>query len=228
MKALKSILLVVIVLSMAALACDLPELPFGNSTEEPNTNPVPVDGGNDVLFKDDFSKTGSGWDRYDDDGSVTDYADGGYRILVGKENWYNWANPYKNFTDVQVEVDVTKQANPDGDAGIICRYVDVSNFYFLRITTDGYYAISKLVDGSETTLGAGEYTATDAVNTGVGAVNHVRADCVGSTLTLYVNGEKLEQVTDSTFDSGDVGLLGGSFETGGVDLLFDNFIVYQP
>ena len=23
-------------------------------------------------------------------------------------------------------------------AGIICRYVDVSNFYFLRITTDGY------------------------------------------------------------------------------------------
>jgi len=56
----------------------------------------------------------------------------------------------------------------------------------------------------------------------------VRADCVGSTLTLYVNGEKLEQVTDSTFDSGDVGLLGGSFETGGVDLLFDNFIVYQP
>lgn len=225
MKAIKSVLLVVLLLSLAALACDLPELPFGNGNGNGNGN----DNGNaNVLFEDDFSNKNSGWDQFDDGSSATDYANGGYRILVGNTNWYNWANPYQSFTDVRVEVDVTKQTSPDGDAGIICRYVDTSNFYFLRITTDGSYAISKLVDGSETTLGAGEYTETGAVNTATGAVNHVRADCVGSSLTLYVNGTLLEQVVDSDLTSGDVGLIGGSFDIGGVDLLFDNFVVYQP
>jgi hypothetical protein len=60
------------------------------------------------------------------------------------------------------------------------------------------------------------------------ATNHIRADCVGDTLTLYVNGEKLAEAKDSDFTSGDVGLMAGTFDQVGVDIRFDNFVVSRP
>jgi hypothetical protein len=62
-----------------------------------------------------------------------------------------------------------------------------------------------------------------------GAVtNHIRFDCVGSTLTLYVNGFVVDQQTDTDYTTGNVGLLAGTFKTPGTDVLFDNFYVYKP
>ena len=60
------------------------------------------------------------------------------------------------------------------------------------------------------------------------ASNHIRADCVGDTLTLYVNGMQLAQVKDARFPAGDVGLIAGTYATPGTDIRFDDFIVYQP
>ena len=60
------------------------------------------------------------------------------------------------------------------------------------------------------------------------ATNTIRADCVGSSLSLYVNGEKLDEVQDTEFGSGDVGLMAGSFDTPGTDIHFDNFVVTKP
>jgi hypothetical protein len=60
------------------------------------------------------------------------------------------------------------------------------------------------------------------------ATNHIQAECNGSTLRLVVNGQQLAETTDSDFTSGDAGLLAGSFENPGTDILFDNFIVREP
>jgi hypothetical protein len=60
------------------------------------------------------------------------------------------------------------------------------------------------------------------------ALNRLRADCVADRLTLYVNGEKLVEVQDTEFASGDVGLIAGTYQSAGTDIRFDNFIVYQP
>jgi len=57
---------------------------------------------------------------------------------------------------------------------------------------------------------------------------HLRADCVGNNLALFVNGQHLVTVQDDAFSDGDVGLLVGTFDTPGADLLFDNFVVYKP
>jgi hypothetical protein len=38
----------------------------------------------------------------------------------------------------------------------------------------------------------------------------------------------LEQQTDSNFSSGDVGLMAGTFDTGGAQIAFDNFVVSKP
>jgi hypothetical protein len=71
------------------------------------------------------------------------------------------------------------------------------------------------------------FIPTDAIRQGE-ATNHIRADCVGSSLTLHVNGAELAEVQDDTLASGDVGLLAGTFDQPGTELLFDDFVVKRP
>ncbi len=60
------------------------------------------------------------------------------------------------------------------------------------------------------------------------AINHLRADCVGSKLRLYVNGQMLMEAEDDAFRNGDVGVIAGAYHLPGVDILFDNFEVKKP
>jgi hypothetical protein len=221
------------VLSLATLACSLNDkisinLPTKATAEVTSETGSETTTELKLLFEDDFSKTSSGWDRYSDDTSITDYLDGVYQIKVLEANWYTWSNPGKTFGDVVVEVDGWKADGPDGDLAIICRYQNESNFYLLGITTDGYYGITKIKDGDDTLLGSEYLEYSGLIDTQAGAVNHIRADCIGNSLTLYVNGEVLADVSDSDFSNGDVGLAGGTYDEGGSDMRFDNFVVYRP
>jgi hypothetical protein len=208
------VVLVMAVLLLASLAC-------GSSTPG---EPLPEG----VLFQDDFSDTSSGWDRITADEGITDYENGVYRILVNLDSTDVWANPGLDFTDTVVEVEATKVGGSDeNDFGIICRYQDVSNFYFQIITSDGYYAIGKVLDGEQIFISADGFVEGTAINQG-NVTNIIRADCVGSTLTLYANGTELDSVEDNSFASGDVGLLAGTFEVVGTDIHFDNFVVRAP
>jgi hypothetical protein len=58
--------------------------------------------------------------------------------------------------------------------------------------------------------------------------NKVRFDCVGSTLSLYVNDILLAEVTDSDYASGDIGLIVGTYDTAGAKFSFDNLVVSKP
>jgi hypothetical protein len=68
---------------------------------------------------------------------------------------------------------------------------------------------------------------SDAIIQG-NVANRITADCIGNTLTLYVNDTQLLSVQDTSLSSGDVGLIAGTFDTPGTDIHFDNFIVRQP
>jgi len=181
-----------------------------------------------VLFQDDFSNPSSGWLQGEDELGKTEYTNEGFRIYVQSEVSGKVAIPRLGFTDVRIEVDATKLAGPDdNDYGVICRFVDENNFYLFEISSDGYYSIGKYKDNELILIGMDKMRASEEIRQGQ-ATNHLRADCVGSTLTLYVNGKKLAEVTDADFKAGDVGLIAGSFETPGVDIWFDNFTVLQP
>jgi hypothetical protein len=181
-----------------------------------------------VLFSDDFSDPDSGWDRVQSDEGVTDYENSAYRIFVDQSQHDYWANPGRSFGDVQVEVDATKIGGPDdNDFGLICRYQDVENFYAFLVSSDGYYAILKYSGGGSESLGSDGMLQTDELNLGA-ATNHIRADCIGNTLTLYANGSQLHSTTDSEFSSGDVGLIAGTFDEPGTDISFDDFVVLEP
>jgi len=148
--------------------------------------------------------------------------------LVDAANTDVWTNPGLNFDDVIVEVDATKVDGPDdNDFGVICRYQDVDNFYFFLISSDGYYGIGRVVNDEQILIGKDQLYPDEAIHQGE-EINHIRADCVGSSLTLHVNGVELAEVQDDSFVSGDVGLLAGTFDQPGTDILFDNFVVKKP
>ncbi|HLA96869.1 MAG TPA: hypothetical protein VJL34_00325 [Anaerolineales bacterium] len=196
------------------------------SDSSTNTEP-PVDRA-EVLFQDDFANPASGWDRVDEAAGITDYEDGVYRILVNEENTDIWANPGLNFSDLHIEVDATKMGGDDNnDFGLICRYVDAENFYFMIISSDGYYGVGKVVAGEQQLIGTDSMPPSDEINQG-NATNHLRADCVDKEIALYVNGELLAEYEDSQFSSGDVGLIAGSFDLPGTEIYFDNFVVLKP
>lgn len=204
-------------LSLAAMACRL--LVYESPT---------VSGEGRLLFEDDFSDPTSGWNRASTPSGESDYQDGVYRILVNEPNLDIWSMPGLYFSDVRLEVDAFKVGGErDNRFGLICRAEAQDRFYTFVISSDGYYGVG-LVDGERySLLGMDALQPSEAVRVG-SALNHLRADCVGTTLTLYVNGVKVAQVQDATYAIGDVGLLAGSYASPGVDIRFDNFRVYRP
>ncbi|MBC7878353.1 MAG: hypothetical protein H7Y59_14375 [Anaerolineales bacterium] len=180
-----------------------------------------------VLFQDDFASPISGWDRLMTPEGTMDYDGGGYRLLINALNTNFWSTPRKNFADVRIEVDSGKLGGSDENRiGLICRFTG-SDYYFFLMTSDGYYGIGLYSGGQAVLLGQSEMQFNSNIKTGL-AVNHLRADCVGNTLTFYVNGFQIASVQNSSLTSGDIGLLAGTFAEPGVDVIFDNFVVLKP
>lgn len=209
--------------SLRSLIFLLPWIVFACST--PSFAVTPSAG--TILFQDDFSSRASGWDHTKYAEGVMDYDAGGYRMMVNALQANFWATPQKDFSDVRIEVDAGKLAGPDENRiGLICRFNDES-YYFFVVSSDGYYGLGIFAKSQATLLGQTEMQYTDKVKTGA-AVNHLRADCNGDKLTFYVNGFQLAEVRDSSLTHGDVGLLTGTFDQPGVDIIYDNFVVMKP
>ncbi|MCK4472809.1 MAG: hypothetical protein KAW49_13595, partial [Anaerolineae bacterium] len=104
------------------------------------------------------------------------------------------------------------------------------NFYYFAISADGYYAIFRRVDGGDLEILTGDGSGMApslAIRTGEQA-NRILAVCQGDELSLYVNGELLEAVTDDTHTQGDVGIGAGSGSEGDIRVQFDDFVVTRP
>jgi hypothetical protein len=180
---------------------------------------VPAAKPGDVLYEEEFEDNTTGW-------AIMDYDGGGYRILVREPKLNFWSTPEKNFSDVRVEADVVKLNGPDENRmGLMCRYQG-GNYYFFIISNDGYYVIGKFIGGLTLLLGQSEMQVSDAIQRG--ATNHLRADCIGNTLTLYINFTQVAAALDTDLPTGDVGVLAGAFAEPGVDVSFDHFVVIQP
>jgi hypothetical protein len=211
----------VAVLAMAMLACQAITASESTDSEPPDTQA-------EVIYQDDFENSNSGWLSQRDADGITDYDQGGYRIKVDLIEWFFWVESGKTFTDVKIDVDVTKIGGPDAnEMGIICRYVDANNFYFFTITSDGFYGITKLINDEYELIDMTELEFSNAINQGA-ATNHLQAICDGETLRFYVNGTLLADVQDASFSSGDIGMIAGTTDMPGADLLFDNLVVYRP
>jgi hypothetical protein len=88
--------------------------------------------------------------------------------------------------------------------------------YLFGVTCDGQYSL-RTWDGEEFTQLI-SWTSSALVNTGIGKTNHLGFWAKGNRIILYVNGNKLTEIQDSTHTDGKFGVFIGSVET-------DNFTV---
>lgn len=178
-----------------------------------------------VLFQDDFSDPGSGWEVGDYPGGSVGYRDGSY-VVTSTGGKMMWGLAYQSFRDVVIEVDATQAyAGPENDNayGVMCRVQPNDDGYLLRVSGDGYYSIA--IENNEEIEALVDWTRSDVIRQG-DATNHLRAVCDGSDLVLFVNGELLGEASDSTFSEGDIALTASSYEEGeSTEVHFDNLVV---
>lgn len=215
-----------VLIALASLACS-------SGGAGPASQPEVVQQPDNVLFSDDFSNPSTGWGKvWDSNGTLADYDNGRYHIVVNYLENFTWGTTGRTYqNDVRIAVDASALVGSPANApfGIMCRYTaqgNSNNFYMLTISSDGYALIVKIEDNTLWTLAQTSGPAA-AIQTG-SANNRLQADCIGSTLTLSVNGTQVLSVNDATFPGGDVGLIAGAIDAIGTNVLFDNFVVTRP
>ena len=185
-----------------------------------------------VAFRDDLTSAGNSWERVNSDNLVLDFVSGGYRIYIGQAGSGHTSWIKDGYTDLNIEVDAKRLAGPDdGRFGVLCRAKENIGSYGFAVDGLGGYEIQKYnfsqSEGSVRTLASGKLTPNPINATDF---NHLRADCVGNLLSLYLGERVLARATDSQYTSGGFGLvaLTGDSDQPGVDMLFSHFVVRTP
>ncbi len=109
------------------------------------------------------------------------------------------------FSNFAYQVDMTIAKGNGGQAGLIFR-IDNTNkaYYFFHIGTDGSYAFDVYQsNGQVSTLTKGFH---GAITIGLGQSNQIAVVARSNTVYLFVNGQYIDAITDTTFTLGKVGV----------------------
>jgi hypothetical protein len=178
-----------------------------------------------LPFNDDFTNgpkpdwqiIGNHWNFADD--KVYANVDPTYQyeyMIVGDNTW----------TDYTFEVDLMGTSGTD--KAIAFRVQDTGNFYFLHFIGPIQYhhlVLQKYVNGSP---GTPYYLYEDPNYPVQNNVNyHVKVEAYGTSIKVYVNGNLEIDISDDTYSSGGVALLGGWNGYAPCYVQFDNVSVYE-
>jgi hypothetical protein len=190
---------------------------------EPTLSPLPV---RDLILEDDFEQT-EAWMTVEGEQFSFSYQAGGYRVHNGFINGAVSSIRSIEYRHILVEVDAEQIAGPeDAYYGVVCRWQDTANYYGLVVGRDNFYSIIRVSDGEIDFLAnAGAPSEDSFRRTGS---NRIGGSCLGDRLILFVNGERILEVRDQTFESGYVGVVVGTRFTGGAEVHFDNFALLRP
>ncbi len=181
-----------------------------------------------ILFMDDFSDPKSGWDTWSDHISSVEYDTGWLRMVVRQPYFDFRTSPGLSFQDSKVQVTAAMAGGPvDNLYGLVCRYQDEGNYYTFLVGSDGYGGIARVMDGDFEVITGGKLQF-DARIKQASAPNRLEAQCVGPRLTFLVNDDLIYEVGDPKLIHGKVGLMAGSYQVPGVDIIFDDFRVLKP
>jgi hypothetical protein len=202
-------------------------LPTGTSTPTASITPMLAPTNSFIkVFEDDFSSE-EGWYTEEGDEFGFKFVDDGYMIYVNFTNGAVVSYRERDYADVSLEADIARNSGPsDSYYGLTCRLQDLTNYYSLVISPDGSFAIIRMLDGKLKYILEG--TAPAGVIRSGNETNRVRADCIGQTLTIFANGQKLGEIQDDNFSSGYVGLTAGNRMQTGIEAVFHFFAIYTP
>lgn len=202
------------------------------STRTPRPTPVgqvesqvtPTLSGN-IVLRDTFSRTNVAGLVGEDDEVRYAFEDGGYAITVKVEQLGVWRKFDPTYTNIAAQVATTLVDGPESAAaGLIFRYQDNKNFYMFNVSDNGQYNLEVRKNDAMTTLI--DWTPSTTIKN-KGETNVLRVETVDNTITLYINGTKLETTTDNTFNKGQLAIAVNTFDQGNAKVRFDDLIVEE-
>lgn len=186
--------------------------------------------GGGALLEDDFSGGDITWGTGTDAESSVEYSNDALKFFINKDLYFVWSTPNdEDYENIHIEVTANNNSNDSTAAfGIICNLQLTNTSYYFAVTGEGEYAIGKYTFAGDTLLTNGGQWAESSQIESNAASYRIGADCGNNTLTLYVNGQQIDSVSDSTYTSGNVGLFAWSGEgLDGTDVSFDDFVVTE-
>jgi len=219
------IILAVSVLALGVLAC---QAVMGGGGGAPSVSPTgsgPSFG--DLISSDDFSD--GRWGTGTDTDSSIEYTNETLQMIVFKQNLFVWSSPPddQDYENVHMEVTViNNNTDPTTAFGIMCnQQVIDDSFYYFAMTPAGQYAIARAAVGQSDFFltNNNEWSFSDLIAENASSYR-VGVDCGNGALTLYVDGQRVDSVSDSTYTNGGVALFTWSGkEATSADVSFDDF-----
>jgi serine/threonine protein kinase len=158
-------------------------------------------------------------------GGTCQFSQGAYHVFMTQAGSFHsciaGATGYSNFA-YEVRMTIVK-----GDGGgILFRANGTEHkFYYFSVGRDGSYGLYVYTGGNASHVQALKSDRAAAIHTGLGIPNLLAVVARGNTIDLYVNHERIYSVTDSSYDSGQIGVAAAS-ETGITDVAFSNAQVW--
>lgn len=184
-------------------------------------------GQNSQPYSETFDNAGN-WSVGDDTYTEGQVVDGVYDLLVKGDDVSRWTSAGEDFADGSYEVEAMQVEGPlDSGFGMLFRAdTDGGNFYLFKVSGDGYVWIGRYQDEAEEAAIVGNHWfESAAVNQGLNQSNKLRVDAESGNLIFFVNEQEVGRVTDSSFQSGDIGLFAQTLGFPGVHVQFDNYTV---
>jgi hypothetical protein len=162
---------------------------------------------------------------------------------------FSTASPH--FGDFDLSVMARPVAGPINNGyGVVFRLQDPQNFYWFLISSDGYYQVQGWVNDEEKDLSA--WIESPLIHQGLDVENQLRVIGVGGQFQFFINGEQvqvcvpddpagestyfnecvdgqmLDTLVDGSIPAGQLGVVARTFSEPGVEVEFDNVLVYGP
>jgi eukaryotic-like serine/threonine-protein kinase len=161
------------------------------------------------------------WGSNDSHGTCQ-FAGGAYQVGISQGYSHYCTASTTNFSNFTYEVTLTILQGDCG--GIIFRGNDTNGTgYLFWVCQDGTYAFYLDTSSTQSTLSTS--SSSSVINTGLGQSNVIAVVANGSTLDLYVNQQKIDSVSDSTYNHGQIGVDATSLGTA-TEVVFRNARVW--
>jgi len=179
------------------------------------------------LRHDDFRSNAGVWNS--DRGAVSSrfVQNGQFHVRVDAPRMVSWREPQdaEKVGDFLLEVEAAHVSGPlDNEMGVVFRRVG-NTFYYFKISSDGYYALSRYDNGQWESLI--KWTPSAVLETGAQARNLMGVLASGASLTILANDTVLATVEDPTLASGTFALAAGTNTENGVEVAFDDLTIWQ-
>lgn len=135
------------------------------------------------------------WEQYQGRQSAV-IAEDVMRISVGLPQDGNYSLTRYTFRDFDLQVTARAVEGPlDNGYGVIFRLFDRDNYFLFMVSSDGYYAVQRVLNGARREISTWIPTFADVpeldgltVNQGLNAENELRVVARGDTFEFYING----------------------------------------